>query len=79
MNLVRPLRRDFGRPDHGWRQRLYAIVLEEEMDAARRFDALLLSAILPSVAVVMLDSVEAVRACALAVPNILEWLFTLLC
>ncbi|WP_429322932.1 ion transporter [Paraburkholderia sp. GAS448] len=78
MNLVRPLKRDFGRPDHGWRRRLYAIVFEAGTDAARRFDAVLVSAIIASVAVVMLDSVEAVRARELAVLNMLEWLFTLL-
>lgn len=78
MNVVRPLKRDFGRPDHGWRRRMYAIVVEAETDAARRFNAAMLSAIILSVAVVMLDSVEAVRARELLVLDILEWFFTLL-
>ncbi|WP_233886821.1 ion transporter [Paraburkholderia flagellata] len=78
MNVVRPLKRDFGRPDHGWRRRVYAIVVDAETDAARRFNAAMLSAIILSVAVVMLDSVEAVRARELLVLNILEWFFTLL-
>ena len=78
MNPVRQLKRDFGRPDHGWRRRLYAIVVEANTVAARRFNALLLLAIIVSVAVVMLDSVEAVRARELAVLDVLEWLFTLL-
>jgi voltage-gated potassium channel len=78
MSVVRPLKRDFGKPDHGWRRRLYAIVVESETDAARRFDTVMLSAIILSVAVVMLDSVEAVRARELLVFDILEWFFTLL-
>ena len=78
MNVVRPLKRDFGRPDHGWRRRMYAIVVETETDAARRFNSAMLSAIILSVAVVMLDSVEAVRARELLVLDILEWFFTLL-
>lgn len=78
MNVVRPVKRDFGRPDHGWRRRMYAILVDAETDAARRFNAAMLSAIIASVAVVMLDSVEAVRARELLVLDILEWFFTLL-
>lgn len=78
MSVVRPLKRDFGKPDHGWRRRVYAIVVESETDAARRFDTVMLSAIVLSVAVVMLDSVEAVRTRELLVFDILEWFFTLL-
>ncbi len=78
MNLVHPLKRDFGRPDHGWRRRLYAIVVDTDTLAARRFNAVLLSAIILSVAVIMLDSVEAVRTRELIVLDVLEWLFTLL-
>ncbi|WP_321963625.1 ion transporter [Paraburkholderia sp. J7] len=78
MNVVRPLKRDFGRPDHGWRRRMYAILVDAETDAARRFNAAMLSAIIFSVAVVMLDSVEAVRARELLLLDILEWFFTLL-
>ncbi|QGZ57070.1 ion transporter [Paraburkholderia acidiphila] len=78
MNVVRPLKRDFGRPDHGWRRRMYAILVDAETDAARHFNAAMLSAIIFSVAVVMLDSVEAVRARELLVLDILEWFFTLL-
>jgi voltage-gated potassium channel len=78
MSVVRPLKRDFGKPDHGWRRRVYAIVVESETDAARRFDTVMLFAIILSVAVVMLDSVEAVRTRELLVFDILEWFFTLL-
>jgi voltage-gated potassium channel len=78
MKLVRPVKRDFGRPGHGWRRRLYAIAFEANTDAARRFNACLLSAIIASVAVVVLDSIEVVRARELAALDILEWIFTLL-
>jgi voltage-gated potassium channel len=78
MNVVRPLKRDFGKPAYGWRRRMYAIVVETDTDAARHFNTVMLSAIIFSVAVVMLDSVEAVRARELLVLNILEWFFTLL-
>jgi voltage-gated potassium channel len=78
MKLVRPLKRDFGRPGHGWRRRLYVIAFEADTDTARRFNTFLLSAIIASVAVVVLDSIEAVRARELAALDILEWIFTLL-
>ncbi len=69
---------DLGKPLDGWRLKLYTIIFEADTEAGRRFDQWLLIAILVSIAVVMIDSVEGVHS-ALRLPlNILEWAFTLL-
>ena len=61
-----------------WRQRLYIIIFESDTPAGRRFDTLLLLLILASLAVVMLDSVEAIHVRHHRVLNVLEWTFTAL-
>ena len=68
-----------GKPeDDGWRRRWYIIIFEAETRAGRRFDEILLLAIVASVAVVMLDSLPSVHDRAGALFTVLEWLFTLL-
>ena len=50
----------FGRPGGGWRLRIYRVIFESDTRAGRTFDLILLAAILSSVAVVMIDSVDAI-------------------
>jgi voltage-gated potassium channel len=68
----------FGRPAAGWRLRLYTVIFEADTRAGRLFDLTLIWLILASVAVVVLDSVEAVRAQYGDLFTVLEWTFTLL-
>lgn len=70
--------RQFGKPDDGFRAGLYTILFEAETRAGRMFDLTLIAAILLSVTVVVLDSVEAVSSNHGDVLNALEWFFTLL-
>jgi voltage-gated potassium channel len=69
---------EFGRPDIGWRLRLYTIIFEADTRAGRLFDLALIWAILASVAVVVLDSVAPIRARLGGAFNVLEWCFTAL-
>ena len=50
----------FGRPRGGWRLAVYRLIFESDTRAARAFDLVLIVAILASVVIVMLDSVESV-------------------
>ncbi|MBL8513297.1 MAG: ion transporter [Betaproteobacteria bacterium] len=68
----------FGRPQGGWRLKLFKIVFESDTRAGRLFDIVLIWAILASVAVVMLDSVATVHARHKAMFNVFEWGFTAL-
>jgi voltage-gated potassium channel len=68
----------FGRPEAGWRLRLYTVIFEADTRAGRLFDLTLIWLILASVAVVVLDSVEAVRVQYGDLFTVLEWTFTLL-
>jgi voltage-gated potassium channel len=61
-----------------WKRRLYAAVFESDTRAGRMFDLALLVAILISVVVVMLESVESFRAAHPALLDNLEWTFTIL-
>lgn len=61
-----------------WRQRLYTVIFEADTRAGRLFDELLILAILLSLVVVVLDSVEAVSAVHHNPLSVLEWTFTLL-
>ena len=67
-----------GRPSGGWRLRWYRIIFESDTVAGRRFDQLLIAAIVLSVAVVMADSVAPLSARFGRVFDVLEWLFTVL-
>ena len=46
-----------GKPLDGWRLKVYTVIFEAETVAGRRFDVMLILAILISVGVVMADSV----------------------
>ncbi|EZH78990.1 ion transporter [Ectopseudomonas composti] len=61
-----------------WRQRLYIIIFETSTPAAQRFDNWLLVAILASLVVVMLDSIERFHSQYAGVFSALEWFFTAL-
>jgi len=60
------------------RRQLYRIIFESDTRAGRAFDIVLLISILASVLVIMLDSVESVRAVYGRSLYLLEWFFTLL-
>lgn len=60
------------------RQRLYTVIFEADTRAGKLFDELLIAAILSSLVVVVLDSVESVSRQHHATLTQLEWLFTLL-
>ena len=68
----------FGGPAGGWRLKLYRIIFESDTPAGVLFDKCLLVAIIASVAVVMLDSVDRVSNRYSATFGALEWLFTVL-
>ncbi|RJF99819.1 ion transporter [Noviherbaspirillum saxi] len=72
-----PLPLPFGKPDGGWRLRLYTVIFEADTDAGRRFDKALIAAILLSILVVILDSVQAISARHDRLMDVLEWIFTL--
>lgn len=76
---ARPLWDDaqFGRPRGGWRLELYRVIFESDTRAGRTFDLWLLVLIVASVAVVMLDSVEAISARRRPVFDAIELGFTL--
>jgi voltage-gated potassium channel len=68
----------FGRPESAWRLRLYTVIFESDTGAGRLFDLLLILAILASVIVVILDSVQSISARQEMLFDVLEWGFTLL-
>ena len=61
-----------------WRQDTYRIIFEADTPAGRRFDVVLLWAILISVALVMLDSVHTIHAAFGHWLYLTEWGFTVL-
>lgn len=61
-----------------FRDKLFTIIFEADTRAGRRFDQWLLYAILLSLLVVMLDSVESISRRYTATFTALEWVFTLL-
>lgn len=68
----------FGKPVGGWRLRVYTIIFEADTRAGRLFDVLLITAILASVGVVIVDSVGSLAARHGALLDVLEWMFTFL-
>ena len=63
---------------HGWRNRWYRWIYLHEAKDERNFDLILIAAILASMAVVMLDSVSAIKARWHDVLYVAEWAFTIL-
>jgi voltage-gated potassium channel len=72
-----PHERGFGRPDAGWRLRMYTIIFEADTRLGRLFDLTLIWVILASVTVVMLDSIAPVHEKYASILLALEWGFTL--
>lgn len=68
----------FGRPRGRWRNRLFTIVFESDTRAGRLFDVALIVAILASITVVILDSVQSISRPHAALFHALEWAFTAL-
>ena len=68
----------FGRPDGGWRRRLYTVIFESDTPEGLLFDRVLLAAILASVVIVMLDSVVPMSSRYHVALAALEWLITVL-
>ena len=68
------------RPEGGaaWRQKVYEVIFEADTPAGKAFDILLIAAILVSVVVVMLDSVEGIAASYRVPFRRAEWIFTAL-
>ena len=61
-----------------WRARLHEVIFEADTKQGRRFDIVLIIAILASVVVVALDSVQTMPAWTDTLFVILEWFFTIL-
>ena len=66
----------FGRPERGWRRRLFGIVFESNTPAGRLFNTVVIVAIVLSVAAVIANSVEGVKSRHGAVLDGIEWMFT---
>lgn len=61
-----------------WRRRLHEVIFEADTPTGKFFDVLLIVAILASVGVVMLDSVQSIRAEYHTALWVAEWVFTIL-
>jgi voltage-gated potassium channel len=70
--------RHFGIPDAGPRRKAFIVIFESDTPAGMRFDVALLLAIVASVIVVMLDSVDSIARRYGPLFDALEWGFTLL-
>lgn len=60
------------------KQKLHEIIFEADTQSGKAFDVALIIAILASVIVVMLESVESVRAEYSSILHTIEWVFTIL-
>ena len=67
-----------GRPPDGWRARMFDVIFSNDTPAGRRFDIVLMSLILLSILIVVLDSVPAIYSQYSHVTSVLEWGFTIL-
>jgi voltage-gated potassium channel len=77
-SAIPPPPTDFGKPSAGLRRRLYTIIFEADTPAGLRFDLFLIVAILASIVVVVLDSVQRLHVEHGRLMATLEWGFTLL-
>ncbi|MCZ6917878.1 MAG: ion transporter [Gemmatimonadetes bacterium] len=80
MSKLNPIERRYLGVDEltGWRLKLYVVIFEAETPAGKAFDVGLIFVILTSVAVVMLESIEAVRLEFGSQLAAAEWVFTVL-
>lgn len=69
---------DQGEPLSPWREKLHEIIFEADTPSGKRFDVILIIAIVVSVIAVMLDSVESIRADYGLALDIVEWSFTII-
>jgi len=67
-----------GEPLAPWREKLHEIIFEADTPTGKRFDVLLIVAIIISVVAVMLDSVETIRLEYGLFLDVIEWTFTIL-
>ena len=65
-----------GKPPPGWRLRLYGVIFESDTRAGRLFDQWLIVAVLASVAVVVVTSVQTIGGRWRSSFEVLEWVFT---
>ncbi|NVM77726.1 voltage-gated potassium channel [Duganella sp. SG902] len=75
---IDPLQQRLGKPAGGWRAQLYAIIFESDTPKGRAFDLTLIGAILLSVLVIVLTSVQSIAAEYGAWLHGSEWFFTVL-
>jgi len=66
-----------GAPLAPWREKLHEVIFEADTPSGKRFDVILIIAIITSVIAVMLDSVESIRLVYGDVLNFIEWTFTI--
>lgn len=66
-----------GKPERGWREQLFVIIFEADTRAGRLFDFSLIAAIVLSVLVVMLDSIQSINARHGVALGWIEWFFTI--
>ncbi|MRV74448.1 ion transporter [Duganella sp. FT92W] len=66
----------FGKPEGGWRARLYAVIFESDTRAGRLFDLVLIAVIVLSVAAVVLSSLAPVARKHGHLLLAAEWVFT---
>jgi voltage-gated potassium channel len=77
-SALSPEARAFGRPPAGWRRQWFDVIFEAGTAGGRRFDVALLIAVLTSVLVVMLETVEALSSRFGPLLTAIEWGFTIL-
>ncbi|WP_343732284.1 ion transporter [Duganella sp.] len=75
---IDPLQQRLGKPADGWRAQLYAIIFESDTPKGRAFDLTLIGAILLSVLVIVLTSVQSIASEYGAWLHGAEWFFTVL-
>lgn len=75
---IDPLQQRLGKPAGGWRARLYAIIFESDTATGRAFDLALIGAILLSVLVIVLTSVQPIAERYGDWLHAAEWFFTIL-
>ncbi|WP_459618771.1 ion transporter [Bordetella sp. 2513F-2] len=73
-----PTADELGKPLSGWRLSLYTVIFEADTPAGRRFDQLLILAILLSLVIIMADSVQPLSQRYGGLFRALEWGFTAL-
>jgi voltage-gated potassium channel len=69
---------DLGKPPQPWRRRMHEVIFESETPEGRVFDKVIITAILVSVAVVIIDSVPELRRDNRPLLDGVEWFFTVL-